>query len=76
MAYSQSTMVNIGNGEPRASINVYTYKTDDILTVVTTADYFAINPRFIFRPKDLILAQCGDAYATLEVVDEESAIVA
>lgn len=76
MAYSQSTMVKIGNGEPRASFNVYIYKTDDILTVVTTAEYFAINPRFTFQPKDLILAQCGDAYAPLDVVDDSSAIVA
>ena len=76
MAYSQSTMVQIGNGRPQASINVYSYVSDDNLAAAITAGYFTINPRFDFQAKDLIHAQLGDGYVVLEAVDAISAVAA
>lgn len=73
MAFSQSTLIRASNGKPRDGFSLYTYKSNDNLAAVTTADYFGFNSRFDLNPKDVIYAQLGDGFARLEMTTETTA---
>jgi len=74
MSYSQSTMNLASNAGLTEGFDIYTYKSDDNLAAVVTADYFLRNPRFTFSVDDIIVAQLGDGYAELTVTSESSAV--